>query len=221
MTNPLSLSSAVRRERCAGFTLVEILVVIAIIALLAAVSIVGLTTAIHSANRAKCLANLRSIGAGILTYGNDNNLDFPLADNDAWDIALNSYIGGQSTTAANPVLKCPEDSRPLSAGGKFARSYAFNGNLPAKTNQVPYPSNTIMIAEWYSGGATGPGGAESNYQYAPEFNTIAYSVGDIPAPAGKTGYHGATSNFVFVDGHAESLDPNTTVTPLSMWRTHR
>ena len=205
-----------RRVR-AGFTLVEILVVVAIIALLAAVSFAGLTAAIRSAKRAECASHLRSIGTGILTYGSDNNLDFPRTENPAWDVPLNPYIGGQSTTTANPVLKCPEDSRPLTAGGNFARSYSFNGNLPAKSNQVAAPAQTILVAEWYSGGTSGPGGAGINFQYNRDFSWVVYTPGNCPAvSAGNKGYHGPNSNFLFVDGHVESIDPNTTFLP-SMW----
>jgi prepilin-type N-terminal cleavage/methylation domain-containing protein len=179
-TFPVSTYTA-RQSSRSGFTLVELLVVIGIIALLAAVSIAGITSALKSARRALCLSHMRSIGAAVMTYSSDNNLDFPVTDNGAWDVALNPYLGENSTTTANPVLECPEDSRPLTNGSSFARSYSFNDNIgegtsisgtprAAKTVQVPAPSQTIMLAEWYTGGNSGPGGAGANYQYAASFN---------------------------------------------------
>lgn len=66
------------KSRKKGFTLIELLVVIGIILLLASILSPALFRARESANRASCLANIRSIGQAMHIYASQSNDVFPI-----------------------------------------------------------------------------------------------------------------------------------------------
>jgi prepilin-type N-terminal cleavage/methylation domain-containing protein len=71
----------IREEHGTGFTLVELLVVVAIVALLAALILPGLGRAREYAYFTRCKSNLRQIGIGCLTFAADNRGKLPEGQN--------------------------------------------------------------------------------------------------------------------------------------------
>lgn len=66
-----------RRKRLA-FTLVEILICIAIIAILAALSFAGMRSVVAHAKESNCIQNQRQLALATLSYRSDNNEGWPL-----------------------------------------------------------------------------------------------------------------------------------------------
>ncbi|HRK32843.1 MAG TPA: type II secretion system protein, partial [Tepidisphaeraceae bacterium] len=128
-------------DRRRGFTLVELLVVIGIIALLVGILLPALSKAKMQANSVKCLSNLRQIGQAFFLYERDYNGAWPVcAHHDAsgggtvlakrypaghgdrqWMDFLAPYIVGKKTIAEARDLEEARDSYDKFACPSFVR----------------------------------------------------------------------------------------------------
>lgn len=120
-----------RRANREGFTLIEILIVVAIIALLATILFPVFGRARENAKRASCLNNMKQLGLGLMQYSQDYDERFPtfmwnkdtgtlasavapLTNYFTWDSAIYPYVRNEQ------IFKCP------SAYIKNTRTAAIN-----------------------------------------------------------------------------------------------
>jgi prepilin-type N-terminal cleavage/methylation domain-containing protein len=216
-----------------GFTLVELLVVIGIIALLVSILLPALGKARRSAQTAQCLSNMRSMQVAQWMYANDNNGYLVQAglghgsttydEEAAWINTLEQYYG-------TPLLhRCPSDNSPHWAGGtpvpqstdRFRRtSYGINDYLCTtvtgstiqyvKINQVPRPSATVQFIEMTEVGqfAASDHPHTSNWYlpFFPDGTPINASEHlQIDRHGGPPKSWNSVANYGFLDGRAETL----------------
>ena len=120
-----------------AFTLIELLLVIAVIAVLMAIGLPALGAARASARQLQCLNNLRQIGLGTIAYRDTNKGLVPFAiggvGGDGRVRALNALapFGGWAATSIQsptPLLVCPDDRvRAFAAGSSY--NYLFSSLL--------------------------------------------------------------------------------------------
>jgi prepilin-type N-terminal cleavage/methylation domain-containing protein len=80
--------------RCAAFTLIEVLVVVAIIALLLAILLPSLSRAKEKARQAMCLSNLKQQGIGCAAYSAENRAFLPWAGHFRYVLAEGTFEVG-------------------------------------------------------------------------------------------------------------------------------
>ena len=118
--------TAFTRRRRSAFTLVELLTVMAIIGILAAIIIPALSGSRERSRRAVCQNNLSQIGRGFMMYADANKEYLPMASMDGtvsiWDLAVLPYVGN-----ATNIMFCPSDPLWRQAMAEGApRTYAVN-----------------------------------------------------------------------------------------------
>lgn len=137
-----------------GFTLLELLAVLCVVAILAALVFPFIKSFIERANGAKCAANLKSLGAASMAYAADNNgflpitysvdsakgisfvdgggawywLIAPYVDVPRWD-SIKTYLGPQGGKIGAPnVFTCPchgkDEPSPIKYPSNCPVSYA-------------------------------------------------------------------------------------------------
>jgi prepilin-type N-terminal cleavage/methylation domain-containing protein len=106
-----------------GFTLVELLVVIAIIAILIAILLPAIQSARESARRMQCQGNVKQLALGCSSYASANNQRMPVPGS-SWLIQILPYVEQQPlfdrwaantsiTGIAVPLYVCPNRGSPI------------------------------------------------------------------------------------------------------------
>ena len=110
-----------------NFTLIELLIVIAIIGILTTILLPSITTAREKAKSTVCLSNLQQIGAAAFRWNQDND-NWSLAANwysKGWNASLYPYTGTDGEYTRNNfsgLYHCPSLTRQL-LQGTSAQSY--------------------------------------------------------------------------------------------------
>jgi prepilin-type processing-associated H-X9-DG protein/prepilin-type N-terminal cleavage/methylation domain-containing protein len=199
--------------RQSAFTLIELLTVIAIIGILAAIIIPTVGKVRESARKAQSLSNLRQIGQAVIMYAQDNKDRLIHANEVAgeWFTSpLQNFVEGrpvgspQWVTSSNvsPAYRCPafETTQPWRTGfgiyyylnayiepGNFSRTNEARWIGALRTAQFQAPSRTIIIG-------SAPGLVLD----------VRRSTGFV-AENSDPKRHGNTANYLFLDGHVRSL----------------
>jgi prepilin-type N-terminal cleavage/methylation domain-containing protein len=139
-----------------AFTLIEVMVVLAIIVIMMALVYPAFTTISERAKATKDMSNLRQVGLAMQTYLNDKDEVLPVINaapgigTDLIPVIYPKYIG-----KTRKVFQSPFDKRSPSETDSAPVSYGINQNMYDLINgnmaKVVSPSSTILIAPNYNG----------------------------------------------------------------------
>jgi prepilin-type N-terminal cleavage/methylation domain-containing protein/prepilin-type processing-associated H-X9-DG protein len=168
-----------------AFTLVELLVVMAVLGLLAALLMPAFGRANESARATVCLSNLRQVGLALQIYVQDNNNRLPVLRDVSTDPAVaatNAFPAIQMVLASQlgntNVLRCPSDSPHLFE--RTGSSYSWNSLLNGED------ADHLQVL------------------------TIPFHPHEVPVVYDKEDFHKARGpdkavNYLYADGHIKNL----------------
>jgi prepilin-type N-terminal cleavage/methylation domain-containing protein/prepilin-type processing-associated H-X9-DG protein len=192
-----------------GFTLVELLVVISIIAILAGMLIPAVQMVMARAKQTACGNNMRQVGMAMATYASDQNGALPL-----WYAKADGSNAGRTASGNPPAAPAGTDATVTALASMELVAAWSDGDLsrqifrcpmtpevtPERDPEPGLPDYGGAVARWrdptrmpfaYDWSAPGSG------------KSVRVILADRPGAEGSP--HGRSVNAVFADGHIGSL----------------
>jgi len=229
--NPIEQSNHKTRS---AFTLLELLVVVAIIAILAAILFPVFARARENARRTSCQSNLKQIGLAWIQYSQDYDEKIMRFSNGvssssatvaapavywwgSWDGATFRGSGGllQPYMKSDQVRVCPSFTAPPANAYEGSTGYAYNVATLSPTDYLPDPpyTGTPRAASLAAISDTAQTVAFADAAQINMAGALAPST-YLSAPSATYPFpnfharHLETGNVLFCDGHVKALHPN-------------
>jgi type IV pilus assembly protein PilA len=161
--NKLNRRSQNMRKQQNGFSLIELLIVVAIILIIAAIAIPNLLSAKMSANESSAVGSVRSLHAACLTYSTTYGTGFPAA------------LGNLGPAAAASAASADLIDSVLVTGTKSGYNFFYAAGGPDDSGLI----NTYSL----NANPSAPGQSGVRYFFTDQSGVITYAVG---APAAAT-----------------------------------
>lgn len=173
--------------RKTGFTLVELIAVVAIIGILASLILPALGTMRSRAESTKCLANLRQIGIALHLAASENANRFPYIETDPDQPVYPPEFDAKGLLATlEPYgltergVQCPTDLRTTDYFARKGSSYEWR----------PYVDGESL----------------ANPQYFKAFGTWPVPLSLVRIASDYEPLHQDAMNFLYADGHVRTFD---------------
>lgn len=203
-----------------GFSLVELLVAVSIIAALGLLAAVGFNGLLTSSRQARCAANLRDIGAALHLHATEHGGALPETSHTAgidgsWIYSLRDYLGD-----FDRIRICPADPKRAERLRARGTSYILNSFLfvpetdpfgeplgPPMNhlNRIPDASRTIMAFICSDQTGTGPGNDHTHSNQWESWGNVCRDISPDRFAVRRTADHSSgRSNYLYADGRVET-----------------
>jgi prepilin-type N-terminal cleavage/methylation domain-containing protein/prepilin-type processing-associated H-X9-DG protein len=196
-----------KRSHKHAFTLIELLTVVAITAILAAIAFPVCATGIRHAQCSACASNMRGLGIAFMSYAYDNGGFLPqrVVSGNKWPTLLLPYVSYETSIYVDPgdpvATKIPASQ--LISNSPNNSSFIFNGfndqgalgnpNVVVNISSIPSPSTTLLLGQQKAAG--------NNFY-------LDVNEGDQNTVLNKKAYFGG-ANYVFADGSCRFMNATT------------
>ena len=206
-----------------GFTLVELLVVVAIIGTLVALLLPAVQSARAAARRTQCASNMRQVGLGILHFADAHRGNMPVSTHNlmpgeeqkAWIYTVAPFLED-----VDSIRICPDDPNGRARLNAKLTSYILNSYICIREdvgavtniNKMPEKSKTFLAFETSDSIGTSHADHTHGVNWFKDPMTRSNRVNrtwsrireDI-----QTNRHGPGSHVVYADGRVELLEEST------------
>ncbi len=208
---PTRQVSALTTGRPRAFTLVELLVTLAILGIVATLLMPALARAQAKARNLSCVSNLRQLGLMTRVYAEDHQGVLPSAEalpsqpaDPARPLAriadLLSTPGQGGTQAPSGVFRCPEDRAKRWA--TEGTSYEWNSELSGRRiDETRNAQVHLVTAIRQESGDVLRSSTNATLEFPPSTTPLLFNFDPLHPRAPRS-----ARNAVFMDGHVESLD---------------
>lgn len=199
-----------------GFSLVELLAVIALIVLLTALGFPAIQGGVGRAKLTQDVSNLRQIGQGILLYAGENNGKLPPTSclgEPSWIGALRPYLGEQYDRIRVSSLDPNREARQIAGGTSYLLNdevditYDRSGNprpgLLSSMNRITDPARRALLFPASRNKQAGEDHIHSS-SMGRWHSLLAEISPDSSGPISRNRDSGSSA-YLFADGHAEII----------------
>jgi prepilin-type N-terminal cleavage/methylation domain-containing protein/prepilin-type processing-associated H-X9-DG protein len=203
-----------------GFSLVELLVVIAVVGILIALLLPAVQAARAAARRTNCASNLRQVGLAIRGYAETRRGLFP--DNahigESWIYTVAPFM-----ESVDEIRICPDDPKGADRLKNKLTSYVMNSYLTSECgtkefnnySKIKATSRTIACFELADGKAADDPSTDHIHAHF-WFTGSTVSSGTVLKTIERDitiSRHGGFAHYLYLDGHVELLS----ATQISEW----
>lgn len=210
-------AAALRSRRARGFTVVEMLIVVAIIGILAALLFPVFARAREGGRARACLSNMKQLGQAFQQYVNDNGRRYPYAGSfftwgsgASWvagangqaiaDLGSSAPNGNQANLESGAVYSYVKNTQvyvcPSNPDGRKKRlSYSMNCAISGIHDvKIRQPSDIVLLIDEEK--------ANDGYFFAVDDLPAGSTVGGVPTNStdALTQIHNGGGNLLFCDG---------------------